>query len=316
MLIIDKIKEITIQVKSFILFIRNILTPVDYNIKPVSTRCNSYYAKSEQLISLEDLCLTLKYDCAEILSNAIRANAITLLYHHKMAETSNGKRMVIYVFPNFIEYSGEVILCRHRLYFDKQEVALYLKLLPLSKEYINMFEVPPERTATKDNVQIIMKKVIRWINVPRTLVKPTFSFGDIMLLITTLFIAIPMTFLWRLYAICTTFDSPYHCSRIEGYSSHLPINYTVEEAQKLYEEKFKTIDYKKYNLKEKQFKELIAFYFDIFNLSNYEIGKILFSTPSKELPHETIEKYGYRGVVNGRALYEDNKAILNILKIY
>lgn len=314
MLIIDKIKEIAIQIKSFVLFIRDILTPVDYNIRPVSTRCNSYYAKPEQLISLEDLCLTLKYDCAEILSNAIRANAITLLYHHKMVETSNGIRMVIYVFPNYLEYSGEVILCRHRLYFDKQEVALYLKLLPLSKEYINMFEVPPERTATKDNVQIIMKKVIRWINVPRTLVKPTFSFGDIMLLITTLFLAIPMTFLWRLYAICTTFDSPYHCLDIEGYSSYLPLTYTFEEALTLYEEKFKKINYKKYNLKEKQFKELVAFYFDIFNLTNHDIGRILYSTPSKNLPRETLETYGYRDVKNGRALYEENKGILNILK--
>lgn len=314
MLIIDKIKEIAIHIKNFVIFIRNILTPVDYNIKPVSARSNSYYAKPEQLISLEDLCLTIKYDCAEILSNAIRTNAITLLYHHKMAETSNGKRMVIYVFPYFLEYTGEVILCRHRLYFDKQEVALYLKLLPLSKELINMFEVPPERTATKDNVQIIMKKVIRWINVPRTLVKPTCSFGDIMQLITTLFIAFPMMFFLRLYAILTTYDKPYHCSKIEGYSSYLPVNYTFEEALKLYEEKFKKIDYRKYNLREKQFKELVAFYFDIFNLTNHEIGKILYSTPSKNLPRETLETYGYRDVKKGRALYEENKGILNILK--
>lgn len=313
MLVINRIKEIGIHVKNFVIFIRDILTPVDYDFKPISARSNSYYAKPEQLISLEDLCLTIKYDCAEILSNAIRADEITLLYHYKMAETSNGMRMVIYVFPSFLEYSGEVVLCRHRLYFDKQEIALYLKLLPLSKEFINMFEVPPERTATKDNVQIIMKKVIRWINVPRTLVKPTCSFGGIMNGILLLF-SIFMTFLLRLYAIFTTYGKPYHCSKIEGYSSYLPVNYTFEEALKLYEEKFKKIDYRKYNLKEKQFKELVAFYFDIFNLTNHEIGKILYSTPSKNLPRETLETYGYRDVKNGRTLYEKNKGILNILK--
>lgn len=313
MLIIDKIKEIAIHIKNFVIFIRNILTPVDYNIKPVSARSNSYYAKPEQLISLEDLCLTIKCDCAEVLSNAIRAKEITMLYHYKMTETANGKRMVIYVFPPYLENKRQVILARNRLYFDKQEVALYLKLLPLSKEFINMFEVPPERTATKENVRFIMKRVIQWINVPRGRVKPTCSFGDIMEFITLL-TSLPITFILRLYAIFTTRNKPYHCSQIEGYSPHLPLNYSFEEARQLYEEKFKKIDYRKYNLREKQFKELVAFYFDIFNLTNYEIGTILYSTPSKNLPYETLEKYGYRDVKKGRALYEENKGILNILK--
>lgn len=310
-----KNNEIITKIKGIIDCIGSLLTPVDYPIKPITVRSNKYYARPEQLISLEDLCLAIKCDCAEILSNAIRAKEITMLYHHKMAETSNGMRMVIYIFPTYLENKREVILAKHRLYFDKQEVALYLKLLPLSKEFINMFEVPPERTATQDNVQTIMKRVIQWINVPRGRVKPTCSFGDIMEFITLLF-SLPITFTQRLYAIFTTRNKPYHCSKIEGYSSYLPTNYTFEEALKLYEEKFKNINYKKYHLKEKEFKDLIAFYFDIFNLTNYEIGKILYSTSSKDLPRETIGKYGYRGINAGKKLYEENKGILTILRNY
>ncbi len=304
--IITKIKDIINCMKSFV-------TPDDYPIKPITVRSNKYYAKPEQLISLEDLCLTIKCDCAEVLSNAIRAKEITMLFHHKMIETTNGKRMVIYVFPPYLENKRQVILARNRLYFDKQEVAFYLKLLPLSKELVNIFEVPPERTATKENVRFIMKRVIQWVNVPRGRIKPTCSFGDILEL-TILLFSLPITFMQRLYAIFTTRNKPYHCSQIEGYSPHLPLNYSFEEARQLYEEKFKHIDYRKYNLKEKQFKDLVAFYFDIFNLKNYEIGKILYETPSKDLSHETFEKYGYRSVINGRALYEENKGILNILK--
>lgn len=305
--------KIITKVKRVIDCIETSLTPDDYSIIPIAVRSNKYYAKPEQLISLEDLCLTIKYDCAEILSNAIRAKEITMLFHHKMIETANGKRMVIYVFPPYLETKRQVILAKNRLYFDKQEIALYLKLLPLSKEFINMFEVPPERTATKENVQFIMKRVIQWVNIPRGRIKPTCSFGDIMEF-TTLLISLPITFMQRLYAIFTTRNKPYHCSQIEGYSPHLPLNYSFEEARQLYEEKFKKIDYRKYNLREKQFKELVAFYFDIFNLTNHEIGKILYSTPSKNLPYETLEKYGYRDVKKGRSLYEENKGILNILK--
>lgn len=305
--------KIITKVKGIINCMGSFVTPDDYPIIPIAVRSNKYYAKPEQLISLEDLCLTIKYDCAEILSNAIRAKEITMLFHHKMIETANGKRMVIYVFPPYLETKRQVILAKNRLYFDKQEIALYLKLLPLSKELINMFEVPPERTATKENVQFIMKRVIQWVNIPRGRIKPTCSFGDIMEF-TTLLISLPITFIQRLYAIFTTRNKPYHCSQIEGYSPHLPLNYSFEEARQLYEEKFKKIDYRKYNLREKQFKELVAFYFDIFNLTNYEIGTILYSTPSKNLPYETLEKYGYRDIKKGRALYEENKGILNILK--
>ncbi len=305
--IITKIKDIINYMKSFV-------TPDDYPIKPITVRSNKYYAKPEQLISLEDLCLTIKCDCAEVLSNAIRAKEITMLFHHKMIETANGKRMVIYTFPPYLENKRQVILARNRLYFDKQEVAFCLKLLPLSKELINIFEVPPERTATEENVRFIMKKVIQWVNISRGRIKPTCSFGDILELILLLLVSLPITFMLRLYAIFTTRNKPYHCSQIEGYSPHLPLNYSFEEARQLYEEKFKHIDYRKYNLKEKQFKDLVAFYFDIFNLKNYEIGKILYETPSKDLSHETFEKYGYRSVINGRALYEENKGILNILK--
>lgn len=305
--------KIITKVKSVIDCTGSFLTPNDYPIIPIAVRSNKYYAKPEQLISLEDLCLTIKCDCAEILSNAIRAKEITMLYHYKMTETANGKRMVIYIFPPYLENKRQVILARNRLYFDKQEVAFYLKLLPLSKELINIFEVPPERTATKENVRFIMKRVIQWVNIPRGRIKPTCSFGDIMEF-TTLLISLPITFMQRLYVIFTTRNKPYHCSQIEGYSPHLPLNYSFEEARQLYEEKFKKIDYRKYNLREKQFKELVAFYFDIFNLTNHEIGKILYSTPSKNLPYETLEKYGYRDVKKGRALYEENKGILNILK--
>lgn len=311
-MMLNKDKIIT-KVKSVIDCIGSFLTPNDYPIKPIAVRSNKYYAKPEQLISLEDLCLTIKCDCAEVLSNAIRAKEITMLYHHKMVETANGKRMVIYVFPPYLETKRQVILARNRLYFDKQGIALYLKLLPLSKELINMFEVPPERTATKENVRFIMKRVIQWVNIPRGRIKPTCRFGDIMESITLL-LTLPITFGQRLYAIFTTRNKPYHCSHIEGYSSYLPLNYTFEEARQLYEEKFKHIDYRKYNLKEKQFKDIIAFYFNIFNLTNHEIGKILKETSSKNSTPEALDKFGYRSVINGRALYEENKGILNILK--
>lgn len=123
--------KIITKIKGVIDCIGSLLTPVDYPIKPITVRSNKYYARSEQLISLEDLCLAIKCDCAEILSNAIRAKEITMLYHHKMVETSNGMRMVIYIFPTYLENKREVILAKRRLYFDKQEVALYLKLLPV-----------------------------------------------------------------------------------------------------------------------------------------------------------------------------------------
>lgn len=69
-------------------------------------------------------------------------------------------------------------------------------------------------------------------------------------------------------------------------------------------------------LKEQQFKDLLALYFDIFSFTNYEIGKLLYVVSSSKLSRETIEKYGYRGVQRGRILYEQNKGILNILRNY
>lgn len=223
--------------------------------------------------------------------------------------------MVIYTMTNDLLVNGEVKRCMHRLYFDKYEIAIFLKNIPFTKEYVNMFEVPPERIATKDTVHKIMKRVIYKTNCSRERLVFAFRLHDYIMVIGMIAM-MPILLFRKIYAFIRTYNRPYHCSQIEGYSPYLPLNYTLEEAVKLYEEQLKHIDYKKYNLKELQFKDLLALYFDIFNLTNYEIGKLLYVPSTSKLSHETIEKYGYRGIQRGRILYEQNKGILNILRNY
>ena len=193
------------KIKKCINNVRIKIPPYDYNFKPIESNFDSYYAYPNQLISLEDMCLTLKNDCAEILSKAIRAEKITLFYHHKTIEENGQKKMVIYTMTNDLFINGEVRRCIHRLYFDKYDIVMFLKSLPFTKEYINIFEVPPERVATKDNVHKIMKKVIRKTNCSRERPIITFRIHDFVIT-AGLVVIIPFLLFKKIYAFIKTYN--------------------------------------------------------------------------------------------------------------